>query len=221
MKNFILILINFVFFINSLEYKKNKHIKLQKKDSNTTRVIDIEQSDLIQNKLDLKKSNFILIFYSDWCIHCKELLETLDTVSSYELAKGIDFLKVDCSKFKDICSNYGIYSYPTMKVYIKGEETTQTPNGKELETLLEYVDKINSPNIIEIKNDKSIMKYSDDYGDNSFLLINNHDINDNLNICFKRLAESPQFKPLFYFFTLQANKFKNVNNIKLPAILVI
>ncbi len=87
---------------------------------------------------------------------------------------------------------------------------------------MEYVSKINSPSIIDVENGRNILKYSEDYGDVSFLLINDNlnDEKDNLNKCFRNLAENPEYKPLFYFFTLPKSKFKNENEIKLPAIIV-
>ncbi len=107
--------------VASLEYKKNKHIKLQKKEQNYTRVLDIEQSDLIQNKINLIKSNFMLIFYSHWCIHCKDLLETINTVSSYEFTNGFIFLKSTVQNLKTFAMPIKLTLFQLLKFLLKAK----------------------------------------------------------------------------------------------------
>jgi thiol-disulfide isomerase/thioredoxin len=209
---------------SSLEYKKNKHIKLREKYQNFTRVDEISSINQIQDQIN-SKSNFLIFFYSFYCVHCKELYETLNTVSSYKFTDSFNFLRIDCGKSenKQICIHYEIFHYPTLKVYVKGEETDSLPNERNLETLLEYIDKVLSPAVIQLGSNKKIKKFSEEYGDNSFLLVvdGDHHYHDfDIKECYKKIAEDKEYKPLFYFFSIKKKKFKNENEIKLPAVIV-
>lgn len=207
--------------ITSLEYKKNKHIKMSGKNEKAKRILEVSQVDTIKNKINLKKSNFLIVFYADWCVHCKEFLETIDTVSTYDLSKGFDFLKVNCTEYKHICDEFNVNHYPTIRVFLKGVETNLIPNGRDVETLLEYVDKVNSPSIVYIKSNKEIKKFSENYGDVSFLLVDKDDYESSLIFkCFDKLANSAEYKPLFYFAYIKKSIFRNENDIKLPAVIV-
>lgn len=232
--NFILLCKNsflFIFLIcsllseyASLQYKKNKHIKLREKYQNITRINENPTIRQI-NSLISSKSNFLIFFYAFYCIHCKELYDTLNTLSTYKFIEQekFNFLRIDCSKQenKDICYQYSVFQYPGLKVFLKGEETKSTPNEYDLESMLEYIDKITSASLIKVKNDNKLQQLSQDHGENSFLLIidgedsfNDFDIKE----CYHKLAEDKYFKPLFYFFQMKKNTYNNKFSIKLPAI---
>jgi hypothetical protein len=75
--------------------------------------------------------------------------------------------------------------------------------------------------VINIKKFKEIPKFSSDYGDVSFMLIDKENFKDSeLFECFEKLAENAEYKPLYYFFYIEMNKYKNYNDIKLPAVVV-
>lgn len=217
---FILLLFGLISIVNSLEYKKNKHIKLSRKTENedNRKVVEVHTLEVINNKINSRNSNFLILFHANWCIHCQEYLETIDSAITYEISKNFDFLKLNCTNYRDICKELGVNRFPTLNVFLKGEKAMVIPSGRDLESLLEYVDKINSPSITIIKSFKEIAKFSSNYGDVSFLLIDN--INTNLFKCFHSLADDSDYKPSFYFFFIEKSKYRNENEIKLPAVVV-
>jgi hypothetical protein len=103
------------------------------------------------------------------------------------------------------------------------------PFNLDIESLLEYIDKINSPTIKELKKTKDLTEFNKNYGDVSFLLVdenelNNFEINENHKIlkeiilnCYNKFAEN--YKPLFYFAYMSHRKYPNFYNINLPAII--
>jgi thiol-disulfide isomerase/thioredoxin len=222
---FIFLIFSTLSVYSSLQYKKNKHIKMREKYQNKTRILEdpsIKQIDSLINS----KSNFLIFFYAFYCVHCKELFDTINTLSTYKFIEqeNFHFLRLDCTKpdNKDLCHKYSVFQYPTLKIFLKGEETKSTPNEYDLESMLEYIDKITSPSLIKVNSDKKLKQLSEDHGDNSFLLIidgedryNDFDIKE----CYQKLAEDKDFKPLFYFFLMKKNKYKNEFSIKLPAII--
>lgn len=54
--------------VNNLEFKKNKNIKISEK-ADIGRVLEIEDESIVENKINLKKSNFLVVFYAEWCAH--------------------------------------------------------------------------------------------------------------------------------------------------------
>ena len=165
-------------------------------------------------------------------IKSKEFLDIIDEASQFALAKMFDFLRVNCAneKLKDLCDKNSINKYPTTKIYLKGEEIYYVPLNRDLESILEYVDKINSPLIRELEKIKNLNDFSKNYGDVSFLFVDYGDLEDynldenkknvktNLLKCYKKIAE--KYKPVFYFAYVNKKKYRNYYNIKLPAIIV-
>jgi hypothetical protein len=203
-------------WIYSLDYKKNKQIKYTP-HNNSTRLIEIFSSESLVNKINLGRSNFLVLFHSIFCLDCKDYLENTAKSSTYEITKGFDFYHVNCTQTKEICQVFEISTFPLFKVYLKGKNTEIVPYSPDLETILEYVDKINTPDVIDIT--KSMKFYSENYGDVSFLLVSNQE-NKEINSCYSELAKSVEYKPIFFFFTMHETKFVNREDIKLPAIIV-
>ncbi len=96
---------------------------------------------------------------------------------------------------------------------------------------MEYIDKINSENIIPLNSQKELNDFSSNYGDISFLYVDQGELDeyalneDDKNMkmkmlkCYEEIAE--YYKPIFYFGYMDKNKFRNYYDIKLPAIIVI
>lgn len=137
-------------------------------------------------------------------------------------------MKINCEKNqtgteKDICNHFVISTYPTMKTFYKGQEIKYTPIGRDVESLLEYIDKIDTPAITEIKNNKEMLNFSKNNGDVSFLLVEPVSRSGSKKRsayykCYEQLAE--MYKPLFYFGFMREDSFRNEYNIRIPAVLV-
>ncbi len=66
---FLLFILILIFkYTNNLDFKKNKNIKISEKQDQG-RVLEIQDESIVENKINLKKSNFLIIFYANWCLH--------------------------------------------------------------------------------------------------------------------------------------------------------
>lgn len=95
---------------------------------------------------------------------------------------------------------------------------------------MEFIDKVNSPTIKELKKSKELTDYNKNYGDVSFLLVdegelNNFEINEdnrilkeNLLDCYNKVAE--KYKPVFHFAYMSHRRYSNFYNVNLPALIV-
>lgn len=67
-------------------------------------------------------------FYAPWCGHCKALAPKYEEAATELKAKNIPLVKVDCTVEEEVCKEYGVEGYPTLKVF-RGLENPKPYNG--------------------------------------------------------------------------------------------
>eukprot|EP01054_Gregarina_sp_Poly1_P005244 Gregarina_sp_Poly_1__5243@NODE_277_length_10206_cov_85_389782_g241_i0_p4_GENE_NODE_277_length_10206_cov_85_389782_g241_i0NODE_277_length_10206_cov_85_389782_g241_i0_p4_ORF_typecomplete_len498_score79_61Thioredoxin/PF00085_20/3_3e22Thioredoxin/PF00085_20/1_1e02OST3_OST6/PF04756_13/5_6e07OST3_OST6/PF04756_13/7_3Thioredoxin_6/PF13848_6/17Thioredoxin_6/PF13848_6/1_8e05AhpCTSA/PF00578_21/0_00064AhpCTSA/PF00578_21/6_9e02Thioredoxin_8/PF13905_6/0_0031Thioredoxin_8/PF13905_6/4_1e02TraF/PF13728_6/0_0022T len=121
---------------------------------------DSAANELILNltsNLDWKRAtanlddNHVMLvdFFAPWCGHCKRLAPELEIAagtikeweSKGESPKSIRIAKVDCTQAKKTCTNYGVFSYPTLYMVEKDAKVSaEYPRGpKQAEHLLTFI----------------------------------------------------------------------------------
>ena len=92
----------------------------------------------------------ILILYS------KDFLPVFDDASQYIKFNNFNFYKVNCAN-KQICSHFDVNKFPTIKVFYRGKELDSEP-GRDLISVLEYLDKLSTDSLIKLKDESEIAK---------------------------------------------------------------
>ena len=91
----------------------------------------------------LSKNTFVK-FYAPWCGHCKALAPDWDTLAdNYAASSSVLIASVDCTAGDndDLCQNYGVSGYPTLKYFKDANFDGEDYSGaRSLDALEKFAD---------------------------------------------------------------------------------
>ncbi|CAI7810488.1 unnamed protein product [Closterium sp. NIES-54] len=72
-------------------------------------------------------------YYAPWCGHCKKLAPDYEKLASaFKKTKTVAIAKVDCDVYKEMCSDYRVRGYPTLKWFPAGTDIPVDYDGRRV-----------------------------------------------------------------------------------------
>ncbi|KAL1595500.1 protein disulfide-isomerase precursor [Nothophoma quercina] len=116
-------------------------------------------SDVVQLKTDtfkefVQENDLVLAeFFAPWCGHCKALAPEYETAATTLKEKDIKLVKVDCTEEQDLCQEYGVEGYPTLKVFRGLDSISPYGGQRKADSLISYMTKQALPAVSEVTKD--------------------------------------------------------------------
>lgn len=92
-------------------------------------------------------------FYAPWCGHCKALAPEYEAAATKLKEKDIPLVKVDCTEEQDLCQEYGVSGYPTVKVFRGLESSTPYNGARKADAIVSYMTKQALPAVSTLDKD--------------------------------------------------------------------
>ncbi|CAA9965892.1 Protein disulfide-isomerase [Pyrenophora teres f. maculata] len=115
---------------------------------------DVKQLKTDNFKSFIEENDLVLAeFFAPWCGHCKALAPEYETAATTLKEKDIALVKVDCTEEQDLCQEYGVDGYPTLKVFRGLENISPYGGQRKADSLISYMTKQALPAVSEITKD--------------------------------------------------------------------
>jgi thioredoxin domain-containing protein 5 len=97
-------------------------------------------------KAEVEKGVTFVKFFAPWCGHCKRMAPTWEKLAeNYVDNEGVTIAHVDCTdeenKNRALCDGEGVNGFPTLNIYKDGEKVEEYNGKRDLDALVEFVDK--------------------------------------------------------------------------------
>ncbi|ORY98788.1 thioredoxin-like protein [Syncephalastrum racemosum] len=114
------------------------------------KVISLDQSNF--DKQVLNEDLMLVEFFAPWCGHCKALAPEYEKAAGILEEKDIKLGKVDCTENQDLCQEYEVRGYPTLKIFRKGN-TSEYKGARKADGIASYMIKQAAPAVTDLTKD--------------------------------------------------------------------
>ncbi|GME92020.1 unnamed protein product [Ambrosiozyma monospora] len=113
------------------------------------------------------KSNPLVLaeFFAPWCGHCKRLGPEFSSAADKLAEKDIKLAQIDCTEERDLCADFGIRGYPTLKVFRGEGEPSDYQGQREANAIYNYMLKQASPPVTSTEDSAEILEVVSDAAD--------------------------------------------------------
>ncbi|KAF2007733.1 disulfide-isomeras-like protein [Amniculicola lignicola CBS 123094] len=84
-------------------------------------------------------------FFAPWCGHCKALAPEYEVAATELKEKNIPIAKVDCTEQAELCQEFGVEGYPTLKVFRGADNVTPYTGARKADAIVSYMTKQSLP----------------------------------------------------------------------------
>ncbi|KAK7707804.1 protein disulfide-isomerase precursor [Botryosphaeria dothidea] len=104
---------------------------------------------------DFVKGNELVLaeFFAPWCGHCKALAPEYEEAATQLKEKNIKLAKVDCTAQTELCQEYGVEGYPTLKVFRGLDSIAPYAGQRKADAIVSYMTKQSLPAVSTLAKD--------------------------------------------------------------------
>jgi protein disulfide-isomerase A1 len=133
--------------------------------------------------------------FAPWCGHCKALAPEYEEAATSLKEKDIALAKIDCTEQADLCKEYGVEGYPTLKVFRGLDSISAYSGARKAPAIVSYMTKQALPAVSAIANAAALEEFKTA---DKVVLVGYFAADDkSSNATFAELAESLRDEYLF------------------------
>ena len=108
----------------------------------------------------VKEHDLVLAeFFAPWCGHCKALAPEYEEAATTLKDKNIPLAKVDCTAEQDLCQDYGVEGYPTLKVFRGADNISPYQGPRKAQAIVSYMTKQSMPAVSHLGSAESLEEF--------------------------------------------------------------
>jgi len=88
------------------------------------------------------KGTWMVLYYSEWCGHCREMAPYWDKLVSQKI--NINFVKIDDGMLSSLDYEHNVIGYPTIEIFKNGNKISSFESIRTYENLYNYALKYSS-----------------------------------------------------------------------------
>ncbi len=113
----------------------------QQTAASSPRIVDVNLDDFQQQVLDASADFPVLVdFWADWCPPCIAIAPVLENVvKEHEEPVRLAKLEVDAGKNMKIAGQYQVRGFPTIILFLKGEERARFSGAKSISYVEQFI----------------------------------------------------------------------------------
>lgn len=158
----------------------------------------------------------IYLVFAPWCGHCKALAPEYEEAATTLRDKEISLAKIDCTAEQDLCQQYGVEGYPTLKVF-RGLDNIQPYAGpRKAQAIVSYMTKQSMPSVSLLANKDALEEFKTA---DKVVLVGFFDKDDKAsNTTFSEVAD--ELRDSFLFGSTSDSDLAKAEGVKQPAIVL-
>ncbi|KAL9635458.1 MAG: hypothetical protein Q9164_003444 [Protoblastenia rupestris] len=167
--------------------------------------------------VDFVKSHDLVLaeFFAPWCGHCKALAPEYEEAATTLKEKDIPLVKVDCTEEVDLCKDYGVEGYPTVKVFRGPDNVSAYQGQRKAPAIISYMTKQALP-AVSVLSPESIEEFKTQ---DKVVVVAYFDAEDKTsNTTFSEIAET--MRDDYLFGATNDAKLAKAEGIKQPGIVL-